>query len=191
MADALANARARKEELLEELRQIDQFISLYLHFSADETTERVTNTASPQSEPPPVESPDGDVANGASDASPAAGQRRAVRGRPNAIADAAADLIRESGQPLTRGQLVEALEARGVALESTDKAKYVGTIMWRHKDRFTNTDDGYALAEWGNQGKITAEEEGESDDYEPDPDMAYELYREQKLEEEHKRAQEE
>jgi hypothetical protein len=47
-------------------------------------------------------------------------------------------LIRDVGSPMTRGQIVEALALRDVDLPAADKARYIGTIIWRHKSIFVN-----------------------------------------------------
>lgn len=44
---------------------------------------------------------------------------------------AAKDLIRTAGRPLTRTQLLDALEARGFLIEGGDKPKVLGTNLWR------------------------------------------------------------
>ena len=55
-------------------------------------------------------------------------------------------VIRERGEPLTRGQIVEALEMRDVVIPAVDKSRYIGTLAWRHKSIFVNIDGrGYWL----------------------------------------------
>ncbi len=55
-------------------------------------------------------------------------------------------IMRESGHPLTRGDIVEMLSARDVEMPGQDKARYVGTIMWRNKAKFVNIEGrGYWL----------------------------------------------
>jgi hypothetical protein len=55
-------------------------------------------------------------------------------------------VIRKVGEPMTRGQLVEALERRDVDFPAADKARYIGTIIWRHKAVFVNIEGkGYWL----------------------------------------------
>ena len=39
---------------------------------------------------------------------------------------------------MTRGELVKELESRGVEIVAVDKAKNLGTILWRHKSIFEN-----------------------------------------------------
>jgi hypothetical protein len=77
---------------------------------------------------------------GMGDGAPRDRTRHRVRNSlpPAKIADLAADILSERAKPMTRGELVEALESRGVALFGRDKAKNVGTVLWRFQDRFVN-----------------------------------------------------
>lgn len=68
--------------------------------------------------------------------------------KPSDIANMVERILLEKNRPLTRGEIVEELEKRDVVLESPDKAKYVGTILWRHRDRFPNREgEGYWVKE--------------------------------------------
>lgn len=75
------------------------------------------------------------------------------RGQPSDFANMMARVISDMGRPLNRSELVAALEERDVEIPSGDKERYLGTILWRHRDRFTNFPRvGYWLAgrPWGN-----------------------------------------
>lgn len=66
--------------------------------------------------------------------------------RPAQTAELMERIIREIGRPLTRGEIVEAFERRDVLIPFEDKARYIGTIAWRHKGLFINIDGrGYWL----------------------------------------------
>jgi hypothetical protein len=66
--------------------------------------------------------------------------------RPDAMAEHMARIIREVGQPMTRGDIVEALERRDIHIPFEDKGRYIGTIAWRHKGTFENIEGrGYWL----------------------------------------------
>jgi hypothetical protein len=65
--------------------------------------------------------------------------------RPDHMAELIERVIRESGRPLTRGEIVRALEARDVPIPFEDKERYIGTIAWRHKGLFENTGSGYRI----------------------------------------------
>ncbi len=110
-------ALAHREKLLEELRKVEDFLRLYEHlFGAKATKPSATKGSS-------------EVAT----------RRRARNVLPPArLAEIAREIILESGHPMTRGQLVEAMEARGIPLAGTDKSKNLGTILWRFSDRFQN-----------------------------------------------------
>ncbi|MER8855844.1 hypothetical protein NKH94_30460 [Mesorhizobium australicum] len=44
---------------------------------------------------------------------------------------------------MTRAEIVEALESKGIPVAGVDKNKAIGTIMWRMRDQFVN------LPGWG------------------------------------------
>lgn len=66
-----------------------------------------------------------------------------------ALADAAAaeKLILARGRPMTRYELVEAIERDGLIVGGHDKARNIGTILWRSK-AFENQGEGY----WPSRG---------------------------------------
>lgn len=67
-------------------------------------------------------------------------------GRPGTVAEHMERIIRDVGRPMTRGEIVAAFEARDIPIPFEDKARYVGTIAWRHKGTFVNIDgEGYWL----------------------------------------------
>jgi hypothetical protein len=55
---------------------------------------------------------------------------------PDAIASEVRQLLLELKRPMTRGQIVQELEFRGIPLSGKDKNKNLGTILWRHKHQF-------------------------------------------------------
>lgn len=80
----------------------------------------------------------------------ALGTRYATRGetsRPSVVADAVHALLCAAGEPMQRGDIVRALEAQGVRLPSVDKARYVGTIIWRDKRVISAGQQGYVVKE--------------------------------------------
>lgn len=71
---------------------------------------------------------------------------RANRVRPADVADSVAEILREAGRPMTRGEIADALSGRGIVLAGKDVNKNVGTILWRHQERFVNLEKlGYWL----------------------------------------------
>lgn len=134
MDAALANALKRKEELERELERVNQFIQLYGEFSKEST-------------------PDDDAGIRLAHVSNANMHiktdaykfKMKVRGRPDDFADIMEAILRESKRPMPRGILVSEVERRGHAIPSRDKARYLGTILWRQGDRFESVDGGYWL----------------------------------------------
>lgn len=57
---------------------------------------------------------------------------------PGEISSFVRDTLIELGKPLKRSALVSELERRGLQLAGKDKAKNLGTILWRHKSQFVN-----------------------------------------------------
>lgn len=55
---------------------------------------------------------------------------------PARLAALAREVILERGRPMIRSEIVEALEARGIPLAGKNRAKNLGTILWRFGDRF-------------------------------------------------------
>src|SRR3954447_7273819 len=48
------------------------------------------------------------------------------------------EVLLEHGRPMTRNELVGAIEARGFPLAGKNKSKNLGTILWRFRNRFDN-----------------------------------------------------
>ena len=69
---------------------------------------------------------------------PADRKRRRNPLSPSRLAAVAREIILEAGRPLTRSEIVAAMEARGIELVGADRVKNVGTILWRHRDEFEN-----------------------------------------------------
>lgn len=120
----VAIARAKKEKLVRELERLELFLDVYDDLAQKENKGDLEwERERPQSA---KVRPKNDV---------------------QGITDAAAEIIREAGRPLMRGDIVDRLEARGMKILSTDKAKYIGTILWRNQERFPNVEGvGYGLA---------------------------------------------
>lgn len=57
---------------------------------------------------------------------------------PAEIANRVEGILREAGRPMTRSELATKLMEEGIPLVGSDISKNVGTILWRHKDRFVN-----------------------------------------------------
>jgi hypothetical protein len=88
-------------------------------------------------------------------------QRQRVRSAlpPGDVAAAAREILIEIGRPLTRSQLVAALEERGIPLVGKDRNKNLGTILWRHRHQFVQIPKlGYWLADQALAGIYNPEE---------------------------------
>jgi len=69
-------------------------------------------------------------------------------GRPADFVGIMARILGDMRRPMQRGELVAAVEERGVTIPSEDKARYLGTILWRNRDQFVNIPEaGYWLAD--------------------------------------------
>lgn len=124
MADALTNALKRKEELERELAEIEQFLRLH---------DRFARTNREDAEP--------DLPNVQILGRPLRPYRSVLikqRGRPADFAGIMERILNDVGRPLNRSELVDEIERRGVEIPSTDKQRYVGTILWRHDKTFRN-----------------------------------------------------
>ncbi|MGV6875889.1 hypothetical protein ACUSIJ_24790 [Pseudochelatococcus sp. B33] len=74
------------------------------------------------------------------------GSKRRRGTKPSDIVEMVERIIRDVGRPMTRGELVRALEQRDAKIPYEDKGRYVGTIVWRHKGLFENIEGrGYWL----------------------------------------------
>jgi hypothetical protein len=139
MADPLEIAKKKLAAALREAAELRRFIETYEALAAgaeriapDEIEGQLGGNLSTENTHHSVDNP-----------------RRRGRGpgvRPTQIAEMMERLIREIGTPLTRGQIVEALERRDVEIPAQDKQRYIGTIAWRKKSKFINIDGlGYWL----------------------------------------------
>ena len=119
----------RREVLRRELHELEGFLKMYQRFLDETKTQRVEpDFVSPTTQlfPPTV--------------------KRKVR--PADLVVIIERMLRASGQPMQRGEIVDALASGNIELESQDPARYVGTILWRNGDRFINVPgEGYTLSD--------------------------------------------
>ncbi len=64
--------------------------------------------------------------------------QRRVAFTPGEVSSIAREVLLERGRPLKRGALVRAIEEKGFHLSGKDKAKNLGTILWRHNHDFVH-----------------------------------------------------
>ena len=135
MATAVHNALKRKKELERELGEINRFLALYDQFSDANPSTRTKLAAIGGKE-----SVESDLHKSGS------GDVEKMRGRPAEFAGLMEQAIRAHNRPLSRTELVAILEASDVDIPSEDKPRYLGTILWRHKDKFVNVSGkGYLM----------------------------------------------
>lgn len=131
---ALANALKRKQDLEAELAEISEFIRLHTRFSG--TKDETKDTLMPVSS--------GDIPGRSHLRGRILTGKR--RGRPRGFVEVLANVISDIGMPMRRGDLVQEIERRNVAIPSVDKERYLGTILWRNHGRFINLEGhGYWL----------------------------------------------
>lgn len=142
----LENARKRLIELKKEVEKIEGFIEMYERFS-DEPGDPVVASFGPTEAALTGNSPVDNGDNKGVDKSEAPRRRRRSAGVPTANLVAMVErLLTEVGHPMTRGEILAALEFRDVMIPAEDKPRYIGTIMWRNKAKFVNIEGrGYWL----------------------------------------------
>src|SRR5437868_3422195 len=118
---AYGNAIRRREELKQELEELERFLALYRRFAGSTPELNSSTHQSPVSGSTLLESEDLGSKLG-----------------PAEFAVMAEKVILAAGRPLTRGELAEALMARGVKFSTEDVPRYLGTILWRNRERFPN-----------------------------------------------------
>ncbi len=155
MDRAYSNALKIKEKLETELARVNSFLKMYRDFSASEVEKNEPRTS--------------DSLLGSDKES--VNHLHNSRLRPPEIADLAEEVIRKAGRPLTRAEIVGRIESAGYELHSEDKPRYVGTILWRQKERFTNiAGQGYVLADMATDSQNIGDliERALADDKEPE-----------------------
>lgn len=131
MDSMLGKALNLKDKLQKQLKEIDEFIELYKRLEVDTKSENIeaaqTNFISNESTKDVVEP------------TKVRASKRRVRGTsPAEIVPIIIDMMRVKGLPMTRTEVLEVLLKQGVEVGGEDKAKNVGTIMWRHDKDFIN-----------------------------------------------------
>lgn len=135
MSSAIENAIRRRAALQAEIERIDKFINDFNEFMSMRLDE-----VEALFDPPEPRGIEGNKASLRTNQS-VDKSSKSLRGQgnpPKEIVELMERLIREAGQPLTRGQIVESLERRDVIIPAKDKERYVGTLAWRKKSIFVN-----------------------------------------------------
>jgi hypothetical protein len=159
MDSAFANALKRLEELKliievskREMSEIELYLTLHKRFS--KTNPELEPVDKSDKSPVGIPSHGGaklPVAdfNAQEYAAGKAAVREHRRGNPALIVAMAQDILTINKSPMTRGEIADEIERRGTSLPGSDraeKAKYVGTILWRNSEIFENQEGrGYWL----------------------------------------------
>lgn len=118
-----ARLERRREELVDELARLDQALT------AIEDAERLLGLSEDNDSSRPSKS---------SEVKLESPQGKGPSFTPDEIAGIAREVLLERGRPLKRGALVRAIESKGFLLPGKDKAKNLGTILWRHRLEFVH-----------------------------------------------------
>lgn len=151
MTDATIIARQRIAELKQQIAELERFIEISdallagqgIPSSALNSVNRDDTSKIPPGNETPCKTADFDLR-----AVKPPPNRPAEARRPDEVAQQMERIIREVGRPMKRGELVAAFEARDISIPYEDKARYLGTIAWRHKGKFINLKEmGYWIRE--------------------------------------------
>ena len=135
MDSAVANALKRRAEIKAELKTIESFLELYDHFkNGTEPSQALMKFDEPEPE------------RSESSVAPAPVVAEAVPYQPpkrglskEALKPWIEAMITDAGKPLTRGQLLRALDNRGIPVGGeANRPKNMGTILWRLRDDFVS-----------------------------------------------------
>lgn len=130
--DAYNNAIVKRDRLLKELEEVNNFLKMYHRFAPK---------APAKSEGTPMAAPDpGGFAP----------VRREQTGKRVSVPERFAPIIRgillREGRPISRATMLKMLEDNGTPIPGQNPAKNLGTIMWRLPQLFTNIEGfGYWL----------------------------------------------
>jgi hypothetical protein len=117
MSDAAyQNALARRAALTREIERVDAFLGMYREFSAIVSDKAAISEADERVAP----------------------EERAARGTGAKMLDLAEDAITAQSRPLTRVELLKAIEDRGLKVGGKDPGATLASALWRDKDRFVN-----------------------------------------------------
>lgn len=144
MDSALFNALKRQAELRDELSEIDRFIRLYNKFKSISSPQQSLKLEEPEPEQQEFGSEqiesnsaaDNPAADAGTDDESFAPPRRGFTKemlKPHLRA-----VILEAGRPLSRTQLLRALDRRKIPVGGSNRPKNMGTIMWRLGEDFVS-----------------------------------------------------
>lgn len=143
MDSALFNALKRQSELRDELNEIDRFIRLYNKFKSAGSPQQSLKLDEPEPEHDAEQKESIAVSSG--DMESAKPQNNSFTPPPRGytkemLKPHLRDVIKDANKPLSRSQLLRALDARRIPVGGSNRPKNMGTIMWRLSDDFVNLD---------------------------------------------------
>ena len=130
VSEGIQEAFGKRKLILDELRLIDQYIELHHRIFGDAEAGNVSQIAGKRDLPDRGEP----VPKGSND--------------PSAITNMMKVILASATAPMPRGELRRHLAQAGIEIRSKDANKYLGTVLWRNSDIFTNIEGrGYWLKE--------------------------------------------
>lgn len=142
MDRVISNAVKRRTELREELQEVEKFLELYEKFKGTESTQAAMNFSASEAEHIVTDSTERHATN----IEAVAGINPPARGLPREmLRPHIRDAIMEAGRPLTRTELLNAMDRKKIPVGGTsNRAKNMGTILWRLRDDFVSLENmGY------------------------------------------------
>jgi hypothetical protein len=146
MDRVISNALRRRAELRTQLKEIDKFLELYEEFKVPGDPAQPTFQIHYRGEGLPEQSESESEQAGemkADEMTPSQETEEGEDGVPGLTRAALLPHIKatilEAQRPLTRGQLLQKLDMKGVRVGGkADRSKNMGTIMWRLREHFVN-----------------------------------------------------
>lgn len=136
---SVQDMQAERDGLVARVQRLDGLIERQRALDAEYQADYLNLTA-PVASVDPAEPPAPSASNG--------GRKRGPNGSPaDEIVAAAIIAVNKANKPLTRYELVDAVEARNLTVGGADKARNMGTILWRSK-AFDNEGEGYRPKDW-------------------------------------------
>lgn len=126
MSDIIAAARARLQELDQEAETIRKFLE-----SAEVVATFLGARPVPKAseEPQPV-----NPVEMSEQSQPKPQKRVSDNPKPDVVIPAVRQILLDSGRPMSRSQLHEALMERGIEVRGVDPVKTLGTMLWRARE---------------------------------------------------------
>ena len=122
----------RQEEVSAELIRVESILDNLRRAEAIASREELTG----------IQVPDPGHLSATSANSNNTGSRQQPALTPDEVLKEARAVLLENGKPLKRGNIVRAIEAKGMIVPGADKAKNLGTILWRAEHAFVSI-EGY------------------------------------------------